>query len=131
MANLSLTEKQAKEIYPNASAEIKMILESSFDKKVFLIKITDRIKSFEDACGVLNINPFDILNPEDTRDEAAYKQLKIITKALNQGWTPDWDNSNEYKWYLWFYMNRPGFRLHAAAYCYTSSDCRLPPLLQI
>ena len=46
----------------------------------------------------------------------AYKKLKLITKVLNEGWTPNWNNNNERKWYCWFYMDKPGFRLGAADY---------------
>jgi hypothetical protein len=121
MATLQLPDKQAREIYPTASAELKSILENSFGKTFFSKDITDRINSFEDACGVLAINPFDVFNPDDTADEIAYRKLKIITKAYNEGWEPDWNNKNEYKWYLWFYMDKPGFRLYVADHCCASS----------
>jgi DNA-binding LacI/PurR family transcriptional regulator len=62
--------------------------------------ITKRIKSYNDACAVLGIE----LENEDvltklgfTKDEIAYRKLKTITEALNEGWRPDWANSNAYK----------------------------------
>lgn len=78
-------------------------------------KITDRIKSFEDACGILGISVSSVLNGYDTTDEAAYKKLKVIVKALNEGWTPDWDNGNQKKWYPYFDM-RSGFSFGGTAY---------------
>ena len=38
------------------------------------------------------------------RDEIAYRQVKLIVAALNEGWLPDWTNSSEYKCFPWFKM---------------------------
>ena len=63
------------------------------------------IKSFEDACKALNIDPNSIINSTDNADDIAYKKLKIITKALNEGWEPDWTNSDERKYFPWFNLS--------------------------
>ena len=64
--------------------------------------VTQRIKTYEDACRELDIP----LTPERckgmTEDEAAYYSLKVIAKALNEGWEPDWSNQDQGKWYPWF-----------------------------
>ena len=44
-----------------------------------------------------------------TPDEFAYRQLKEIAKAYNNGWVPDWDNGSEYKYYPWFIWKGSGF----------------------
>ena len=66
------------------------------------IPVTERIKTYEDACRELDISA----NPEKCRfmstDEKAYYSLKVITRALNEGWEPDWSNRNQNKWYPWF-----------------------------
>lgn len=66
------------------------------------IPVTERIKTYEDACRELDIP----LMPERckgmTEDEAAYYSLKVIAKALNEGWEPDWSNINQKKWSPWF-----------------------------
>ena len=102
MTNVKLSDATARSIYPNADANLKKILEESFGVSFFSQKITDRIKTFEGACKELGINPSQLLSCDDTSDEAAYKKLKVIVKALNQGWIPDWNNSSEYKYYPWF-----------------------------
>lgn len=73
-------------------------------------KITDRVKTFEDACEVLGIKG-DILTGTlsddlegDAKSIAAYAKLIIIARALNEGWKPNWENSNEYKYYPYFKM---------------------------
>lgn len=71
--------------------------------------VTERIKTFEDACvelgdghqlvkeywGVVNIN-LDI-----TQDLISYLKLRIICTALNEGWEPRL-TEGEYRWYPWF-----------------------------
>ena len=37
-------------------------------------------------------------------DEVARKKLEVITVALNEGWSPDWNNTDEYKYYPYFYI---------------------------
>lgn len=68
------------------------------------IPVTERIKTYEDACRELDIP----LIPERcgimTEDESAYYSLKVIAKALNEGWEPDWTNKEERKYYPWFYI---------------------------
>ena len=71
-----------------------------------------KIKTIEDACVALGTT-VEIQFPDGikslmTPDEIAYRELKIITKALNQSdgdeWEPNWNNNNEYKYYPWFDM---------------------------
>ncbi|MDR1553337.1 MAG: hypothetical protein LBS69_07740 [Prevotellaceae bacterium] len=67
--------------------------------------ITKQVKSYEDACKVLGIEPVAdevLLKSGFTKDEIAYRKLKTIAKALNEGWEPDWANRNEYKYWPWF-----------------------------
>lgn len=74
--------------------------------------ICERVKSYADACHVLGIS--DNEAPEVIADgglmrpdEIARRKLETITAALNEGWKPDWNNTDEYKYYPWFYIN-PG-----------------------
>ena len=71
--------------------------------------ITDRVKSYADACNVLCIEPMD----EDSmrahgfrRDEIARRKLETITEVLNEGWKPNWADTDEYKFYPWFLVKK-------------------------
>lgn len=67
--------------------------------------ITKRVKTYADACAVLGIEPMNetvLAKLGFTKDEIAYRKLKTIAEALNEGWRPDWTNSNEYKYWPWF-----------------------------
>ena len=70
--------------------------------------IMERIKSFEDACEDQGLDaevilPYDADTTDaDEINENAYVMLKTIIKSLNEGWTPDYSNANQYKYYPWF-----------------------------
>ncbi len=102
MATLILSDYQARKIYPSASTELKTILDDTFGKSFFYQKITDRIKTFEDACNETGDDPKAEHFNTGAPDEIAYRKLKVIIKALNEGWAPDWGNLNERKWFPWF-----------------------------
>ncbi len=85
--------------YRNGSESSRETLQILFGKDLFNQKITEQVKTFEDA---LAITGEDWCPPQGmTSDELAYRKLKIIAKALNEGWTPDWSNRNEYKYTVW------------------------------
>lgn len=116
MQTLQIDKNNARKLYPSASTEFRQMLVDTFGETFFSQKITDRVKTFEDACEVLGLNPSTVYDdPANAADEIAYRKLKIIIKALNEGWTPDWDNSSQAKWRPWFYLNAPGFRFDDAA----------------
>jgi len=66
----------------------------------------EKIKTFEDACKALKLKtdlPDVSLLPEKHREAiTAHYKLVIIAEALNDGWEPNWNDSNEWKYYAWF-----------------------------
>lgn len=103
---LQIEESKARGLYKSASHEIKTLLEDTFGKDFFSQKVTDRIKTYEDACSELGVKPIeetDLFQIGFTKDEIAYRKIKTITEALNEGWKPDWSDKNQKKWYPWFY----------------------------
>lgn len=74
-----------------------------------------RVTSYEEACERVGVEPLTeerIKALELRPDEVARKKLEVITAALNEGWSPDWNNTNEYKYYPYFYIES---RKHGAA----------------
>lgn len=120
---VTLKKEHLLKAFQEASDSEKTLLKKLYPSHFVPVKITDRVKTFEDACEVLGIDYDEDELQNHTPDELANRKIKIIVKALNEGWTPDWNNSNQYKWYPWFYLNKPGFRFDAAvsAWAYTSS----------
>lgn len=76
------------------------------------VKITDRLKTWEDACNIKGIDPVKSLPYPKEKDkfEAAMNgifQMFIITELLCEGWEADYANTNQYKWYPYFkYQNK-------------------------
>ena len=91
--------------------------------------IKDKVKSFEDACKVLDITPsVPVVTgiPEKYQKPLiANYQLMVIAEALNEGWTPDWSNGEWDKWYPWFDMDASSsagrFSFYAAVNRYSCS----------
>lgn len=84
-------------------------------------KITDRIKTFQNALNELGIDENDFNEScEDLElDEISYRKIKVIVKALNEGWKPDYSNSSEYKYYPYFLYNKTsGFGFGDSIYDY-------------
>ena len=99
-------------------------------KKIKTITNFRDIKTFEDACKVL---------PEDykvfkkcykllSKDTLNYERLRIIIKAINpKGYIPDFNNSDERKWYNWFEYVNGGFSCYST-YC-SSTGTGVPSAL--
>ena len=84
------------------------------------------IKTYEEACqklgipdGIPDVSTFSLKHQASL---IANAKLIIISEALNEGWEPDWDNENEYKYSPWFYMDSPGFRFVGAGYDWTAAN---------
>lgn len=88
-------------------------------------EITDRVKTYEDACKVLGVEPINEQNAKAQgfrSDEIARRKLETIAAALNEGWKPDWNNTDQYKYYPYFYIqeNAKGKGSAGLSYAYTS-----------
>jgi len=88
-------------------------------------KLTERIKTVADvlADNGLTQEAFNARTEDLEKDEVAYQILKMLAKSLNEGWTPDWNNDNQYKYYPWFYMGgSSGFRFYDCGYWHSLSS---------
>jgi hypothetical protein len=118
MTKLKVTVENALIAHKGADEKGKKLLEDLLGKENFVVRpIMERVKSFEDACDVLGIDSGDVLvYDEDTTDPDeintnAYLKLRTIIKALNEGWTADFNNPNQYKYYPWLKSNGSGLGL--------------------
>lgn len=92
--------------------------------------IKERIKTIEDACNELGEDDEDVKalrvieNLDVPKHIISQLQSIIIVKALNEGWIPDWGNSNQYKYFPYFYMEKSsagGFVYYADSYWSTNT----------
>ena len=109
---IKISEENALNAYKNASPEGKELLEHLLGKELFKPKdIRDRVKTFEDACNELGQDHPLVVQYLQTssayrgdalsEDLIAYLKVRIITAALNEGWTPQF-TTDEYRYYPWF-----------------------------
>ncbi len=77
--------------------------------------LQENLKTFEDACKVLGIEPsvvptFELYPDQDRKAMQAHAKLVLIARAANQlandnkPWQPDWNDYDQYKYYPWFDM---------------------------
>ena len=82
--------------------------------------VTERIKTFEDACRELGeehqfVKAWNSIyqgcedwsKDNDIADVIAYHKLRIITAAINEGWQPKF-TEDEWRWYPWFNLYTEG-----------------------
>jgi hypothetical protein len=96
-----------------------------------------KIKTFADACKKLKLNPkslpdVSMLPKIHRKSIIAHYKLIIIIQALNDGWTPNWSDSDEYKYYNYFWIKadkikadkkRPSGFDFSVTYYYCAYDC--------
>ena len=89
------------------------------------MEIIEKIKTYEDALketgrpDVPDMSAF----PEDMRKHftALYKMV-VIVEALNEGWKPDWNNTDERKYFPWFWISPSSFAFGGSFYVCERAD---------
>lgn len=111
--NLTISRENALAAYDNTDANGRELLEHLFGKELFAKKdVTERIKTFEDACkelgedNALVLHYRNLIGENEEKDVSmidivAYMKLRIITAALNEGWEPKF-TEDECRYYPWF-----------------------------
>lgn len=94
--------------YNKADERGKKILEEIFGKEAFMAKdVTDRVKTFEDACRELGEGNSLVqdwkMNVIKSPDVEAYLKLRIIAAALNEGWETEFVE-DEWRYSPYFYL---------------------------
>lgn len=101
---LTITEDNNELDEDDADSEDAVTVFDFFTEEV---EDASRVTSYEEACERVGVEPLTeerIKALELRPDEVARKKLEVITAALNEGWSPDWNNTNEYKYYPYFYI---------------------------
>lgn len=130
MRTLQIKQDSLLVAFRNAGKEGKQVLSDLFGKQVALYdNITDRVKSFEDACQVLgistNVPEVKGLPRKHQKAIIANYKLIVIAEALNEGWKPNWQDSDEYKYYPWFDMSNPAGV--GCSYTYSAASATFAP----
>ncbi len=93
----------AKRVYSQAPSWYQEVLEDEFGKEKLVKRDFTDIKTLEDARIATGHSAayVKMLDPE-SQDEWAYRMLKMVVKAINGDWTPDWSNTDQPKYYPYF-----------------------------
>lgn len=88
--------------------------------------------TFDKAYNSLPKDDEDVINYDKAKQAGladhnmAELELIIITKAINpEDFKPDFDNTNQYKWFPWFRYGQSGFRFVRSFFTYSSSNATL------
>lgn len=117
-----LSKVSALKIYNQLDAKGKKLLEAEFGKDFFYEpNITDRIKSYEDACKEKGYDPIAELpykDPITKRQKVAnaHIMLDIIAEALQDGFIGDYNNVSQHKWFPVFKVTGSGFGFSDSGY---------------
>lgn len=102
---------------------------STFERIVFK-KVRREINSVADAIDVLGEKDSTVkqLRLLQSLEGVSYKlisemEFEIVAKAFNKGWTPNWQDSNEYKYFIWWNLKDNCFHSvnYYCLYAYASS----------
>ncbi len=97
-----------KSSFDQQTKELQKIIENA-DKKLPAI---DRLDSIEDAIAELGEDDIEVkeyrkMQKADLSIKSlAAQRILIWVKAVNEGYLPDWNNSNEGKYLIWFDMRK-------------------------
>ena len=126
---MEITQQQINAAYQVADENQKKVLDALFGKQepVDNRPVTERIKTFEDACNELSRRAEngdelagDILCDYESNnckgaDITAYLKLRIIVAALNEGWEPQFVEGER--------LARTGFRARVLLACPADQEC--------
>ena len=119
---IKFTEKQINEMIKACTAEQLPVV-----KKIFDVRDSwEDIKSFEDVIKYLGEDDEDVIEYKKlikaniTSKSLSFQMLICWVKSLNERHVLDWSDSNEYKYYIWWYMNP--FRVGGVSDCCVGSS---------
>lgn len=107
LAALNTASESAKEVILALFPELKEETAQKAEK----LPVTERVKTFEDACNELGAEHELVLawiswkshGLRNQPDIEAYLKLRIICTALNDGWEPQF-TEDEWRYYPWFWL---------------------------
>lgn len=107
---MNLTKETVKRLHAEGPEWFRPELEEFYGEAFF--KPTDfrSIKTFADVCLENGTNEQELnARFEDLDlDTINYEKVKLIVKAINQGWYPDWKDRKQYKYFPWFEIDKAG-----------------------
>ena len=109
---LTIKKETAQKIYPESAGWFQKVLVETFGEKAFKPKNFRDIKTFNDVCLENGTTEQEFNDRFENLgldlDTIIYEKMKLMVKAINQGWIPDINNTNQRKWYPYFDISASG-----------------------
>lgn len=102
---IEIKVEDIKRAFDEANDNVKNCILNLFPQIREALPVTYRVKTFEDACREVDIDPTQYISKYDgeAADVIAYMKLRVICKALNEGWTPRFVEG-EWRYFPYFYL---------------------------
>ena len=116
------------QLYEKSDNELKKKLIDIFGEDYFPKKTIETVRTIDDAFRIWNTSESEKLEIEKIAsiDEKAYRELKIITKALNgDDWEANYNDSSQKKWSPWFSTSASGFAFRNSGFDYSHTTTLL------
>lgn len=93
--------------------DTEIVLTKDQIAKVKAVKenIKDRIKTMDDVYQELEIDKETFEKSFVFKEDLDAAKIRLITKVFNEGWEPDWSNSNQIKYIPYFKISGVGFSI--------------------
>ncbi len=107
---MNLSTPTVKRLYAEGPDWFRSELETFYGIDYFKPKNFRSIKTFADVCQENGTTEQDFNARFEglDLDTINYEKVKLVVKAINQGWVPDWSNQKQYKYYPWFEIDKAG-----------------------
>lgn len=120
MTTVQIEKDKLVKAYNNGDSKVKTVLTDIFGAETFTLIPSDIIERFEKACREQKLSSCQILHSGDLCMEQqvanAYTMLRVLAISKRGKWTPNYSNSNQKKWYLWFKWETGSFVVFGAGY---------------
>lgn len=121
-----ISRKDAMQQYTAADDDGKKMLEVLFGKNFFTSDIMSRCTSVESAFKIGGYKMKEELpyaNPKNNRQKMLnlVAMMDIVIEVLREGWVPDYDDSNQEKWFAIYVKKASGFVFSRSFYVRTST----------
>lgn len=123
MENLTINKKNALKAFKDATSEGKKLLTNLFGEKALSVNIEERHLSVEDCyteLGLVRDEEIPFKNPITKRQRSlnAICDLDVITEVHREGWDPNKNYGNEYRYEPRFIKNSSGSGFSHSTYAY-------------
>lgn len=119
-----ISKEDAIKHYNDSPKAVQLMFENIHGKSTFLSNPIEKFQNFldiESELGEIEL-PYSIITTDPFEKQLnASLQMLNIAKAYNQGWIPNWDDTNEAKWSNYAYRSDGSWSVVCRYHCRNAS----------